>query len=240
MLSEPTDSLEIESLETDSFKKQAFSNREGLIVFAMFVAVLLAFAVLFVDRLRADARRTRSLEKLREIALVCHNYESVHQLLPPSQSVNRFGVELGWEARIATFFGWCSRGETNDRSQPWYSPANEEFFKTKIDAFISPHVDENFDANGYPLNHYAATLEAFPIGMGNKLDKLDPSLVMIGEIATGFQAWGKPGNARTIGNGVWFGKNSFGNPEYNGYAYANVDASTHYMLLDRPRRRTEE
>jgi hypothetical protein len=240
MLSEPTDSLEIESLETDSFKKQAFSNREGLIVFAMFVAVLLAFAVLFVDRLRADARRTRSLEKLREIALACHNYESVHQLLPPSQSVHRFGVELGWEARIATFFGCYPGSQTNNRDQSWDSRDNESYFKTKIDAFISPHVDENFDANGYPLNHYAATLEAFPIGMGNKLDKLDPSLVMIGEIATGFQAWGKPGNARTIGNGVWFGKNSFGNPEYNGYAYANVDASTHYMLLDRPRRRTEE
>ena len=224
----------------EGFVKEAFSDRAGVIVFLFLLAVLAGFAVLFVDRLRADARRELSLSNLNQIALACHDHSATYGRLPaatnqgPGQDHPR-----SWEQEVLPF---VEQSITYDQhlNLAWDLPESKHFYQQAYPELLSPHLkDKTHNSEGFALNHYAATSETIGFDGPRNIEELDPNRVMIGEIAAGFQPWGKPGNARSIGNGIWFDKTSFGNPEYNGYAYANVDGSTHYYLNERSRQRPE-
>ena len=224
-------------MQSETFEKQSYNRRPEIIALIVIGIVVLVLAFLFLGQVRRANRRTKSLNNLRQLALSCWNYENAHSRFPSASApIGTNGDHFGWEIQIVPFIETFCNGWQGLLDQPWDHPDSRKVFQIENDFFHSPHCSEKFDENGYSLSHYAATLETIPMGEPRSFESLKSEMEMFGEIAAGFQPWGKPGNARTIGNGIWFDEDSFGNPEYNGVSFAYVDGSVRYELLEHDRR----
>lgn len=223
-------------MQSETFEKQSYNRWPEIIALAILGIVVLSLAFLFLGQLRAAARRTDSMNRLRQLALSSLNYEDAHSCFPSACApFVPDGPEFGWEVRLLPFLESFCNGWQGQLERPWNHTDSREMFQHEIEYFQSPHCTMKSE-NGYGLSHYAATLETIPMGEPKTYGSLKSDMKMYGEIAAGFQPWGKPGNSRTIGNGIWFDEDSFGNPEYCGVSFANVDGSVQYELLDHDRR----
>lgn len=226
--------------ESESFEPEPASDLAAYVVMAIAAIIIVSFFFLFVSRIRSDSRRSISIEKLKSIGFATLSFEETYEHMPSADVSHRaFGASKGWEIKIRPFMDTFCIGWDNLETSEWDAPECKERSSYLMPEYMSPHLSEeyNYDENGYGLCHYSATLEVIPFGEPKLLEDLDGNKKMYGEIAAGYQPWAKPGNSRTIGNGIWFDEKSFGNPEYNGCCFAFVDGSVRYEVLDRDRRK---
>lgn len=85
---------------------------------------------------REDARRSLCTNKLKQIALALHNYESAHGALPPAYTVDAQGRPLhSWRTLILPYLEEEPLYRTIDLSKPWNDPANAAALGTPVSTY---------------------------------------------------------------------------------------------------------
>ncbi len=78
-----------------------------------------------LERLRAAARRTASMNHLKQLGLAFHNYASAYDRFPPAAVIGPDGKPWhSWRVLILPFLEENGLYEQYDFSQPWDSPKN--------------------------------------------------------------------------------------------------------------------
>ncbi len=109
----------------------------GTIVFPVMVGIMLPA----VQQVRVAARRTETLNHVREILIGMLNYESMHEKFPackPPQGVK--GSGLSWRVHLLPFLGHQHLYQQFDLDQPWDSPYNLALVDLMPACYTNPNV----------------------------------------------------------------------------------------------------
>ncbi|MEM9703195.1 MAG: DUF1559 domain-containing protein, partial [Planctomycetota bacterium] len=91
---------------------------------------------------REAARRTQSMNNLKQIGLALFNYEATYGHFPPAVLVEN-GVPRSWRVEILPFIDQVDLYERYDKTKPWDHPANAAVLKEIPEVFRSPSDDRD-------------------------------------------------------------------------------------------------
>ena len=106
-------------------------------------AVLVALLLPAVQQAREAARRTQSMNNLKQIALALHNYHDVYQHFPSGtveKSAKKIEDRLSWQSQILPFLEQAAVYNKLDQNSAWNSDQNRPLAELRIQAFINPSV----------------------------------------------------------------------------------------------------
>ena len=84
--------------------------------------ILIALLLPAVQQVREAARRTTSMNDMRQIVLAIHNYDAANLSFPPAKG--RAGQELSWRVHILPYLDEMQLYEQFNLDEPWNSPHN--------------------------------------------------------------------------------------------------------------------
>lgn len=131
------------------------------------VSMQMALLLPAVQQARQAARRTQSMNNLKQIMIAMHNYYDQHGCIPPPvlMGKNNQGGEHGHSWRIA-LLPYLEQAELYEQyrfDEPWNSPHNRQLTAQVPDVFRSPHSDSKTNASYFVL---VGPDTAFPGGKG--------------------------------------------------------------------------
>ena len=92
-----------------------------------------------VQAVRSAARRTTSMNNLRQLALASFNYESAYQRFPSGDGpVNKGGPAVSWRVKILPFIEEVNLYEQYNFDEPWDSENNMKVAKQMPATFMNP------------------------------------------------------------------------------------------------------
>lgn len=150
-----------------SHGRTGFSLVEFLTVVAIAV---IAFAVLTpaVQRSRADARRTRCANSLKQLGLALHNYHDVHKTMPPGWTNHHpkpgEDFRFGWQAFILPFVDQIQLYEPLDFDAP--AQTDKKLLSMRVDVYRCPSdatPDTNELRDDYGTSNYSGNFGAQPL-----------------------------------------------------------------------------
>lgn len=147
-----------------------------------FAGLLLAFCLpglgLYASsQMTSTDRRIDDLNKLRQLALASHNFESAHREFPGISGTSRgSGAGLSWRVHLLPFLEHAELYERFRLDEPWDSPHNSALIEEMPDVFASLWPTETV-----PIGH---TLFQRPVGNG-AFDPGDGNGISFSEIADG-------------------------------------------------------
>lgn len=141
--------------------RKAFTLIELMVVIAI-IALLIAILLPAVQQAREAARQTQCKNNLKQIGLALHNYESSHNVFPPSCIVNPFvngsayGISYGDSLRVGpSGFAWgvsllpyieqATVYNQFDPNSPCWAPVNALPARTRLAAFLCPSATGGSD-----------------------------------------------------------------------------------------------
>jgi hypothetical protein len=175
-----------------------------------------------------------SSNKLKHIGHALAEYADMNKgRLPPGGTFTPEGGMLhSWETEIVPYLWYDSR--KIDLKLPWNHPHNAEYFQSVIPEFINPELQGAplTDAEGFGLSHYAANSHVLSANKTLRLQDITDgtsTTLLIGEVNTGFKAWGHPVNWRDPTKGINTPQ-GFGGASYSGGAtFVMVDGSVRFI-----------
>jgi len=97
-----------------------------------------------IEAARAAARRTQSMNNLKQIALAFHNYSDVHNAFPPAVIYGPDGKPWhSWRVLLLPFLEQAALYEQYDFSEPWDSPKNIKLAETVLAVYRDPAREGN-------------------------------------------------------------------------------------------------
>ena len=153
------------------------------IFWSMFSLILIGMLLPAVQQVREVARRTTSINNIRQINLAQLNYMDANARFPGEQiGSDAPGSGLSWRVHILPYLEEQALYDQFNLDEPWDSPHN----KTLIDQM--PEIYVSLGGQGGDLLGPGETLYLRPIGNGAWTDPNDPNFlpVDIGKIADGF------------------------------------------------------
>ena len=227
----------------NSLLRKKFPNRRGemstqMLIFlilgiagaVLMVVVCVGVALLLpaVQQAREAARRTQSKNNLKHIGLGLHNYHDVYNGFPVTVHTPETDEPYSsWMTGMLPYVDQARLYQEIDPNEPWTSPKNTQAFSAVIPTFLNPRIEDptNGVVSGLGAAHYAGNSQIF---VANKMMKIrdvtdgTSNTIMVGEVSTGFKAWGDPTNIRDPATGLGQSATQFGGP--NGV--------TQFLLMD--------
>lgn len=94
-----------------------------------------------VQQVRAAARRTQSMNNMRQMILASHNYASAHSAFPAQANYDRNGKPLlSWRVHILPYIEQQELYDQFHLDEPWDSPHNRKLIKKMPPIYMSPSV----------------------------------------------------------------------------------------------------
>jgi len=110
-------------------------GRPGLALAGTMVGLLLPA----VQSAREAARRTQSMNNLKQLALALHNYHDVHGHFPPQAITDKNGKPLlSWRVALLPYLEWNTLYEQFHLDEPWDSPHNSALIEQMPEVFRNP------------------------------------------------------------------------------------------------------
>lgn len=95
-----------------------------------------------IEAARAAARRSASMNNLKQIGLAFHNYAWFNRSFPPAVIYGPDGKPWhSWRVLLLPFLEQQALYEQYDFSQPWDSPANRQVSETVVSIYRDPAVE---------------------------------------------------------------------------------------------------
>ena len=92
-----------------------------------------------VQAVRTAARRTQSMNNLRQLTLAAHNYESAYRRFPSGDGpVEPDGPAVSWRVKILPFIEQANLYEQYNFDEPWDSENNMKVAKQMPETFMNP------------------------------------------------------------------------------------------------------
>lgn len=119
-------------------------------------SVLIALLLPAVQQAREAARRTQSMNNLRQIALALHNYHAAHDQFPEGTYPNmKLKVEqrLSWQVALLPNLDLPRLEDEFDREKAWDAGKNADVAKTTLKVLLDPSTPPPKDAK-YGVTNY--------------------------------------------------------------------------------------
>ncbi|HMO86107.1 MAG TPA: DUF1559 domain-containing protein, partial [Lacipirellulaceae bacterium] len=155
--------------------RRGFTLVELLVVIAI-IGVLVALLLPAIQAAREAARRSDCINRIRQIALAAHNYESAKRKVPPHVEVPlNEGVEttgLGVQARLLPYMEQQSVQNLVDQNQHWRAGRNAIALRTPLPFLRCPsgrtieintmQFNPNLEEENSLRAHYVGNMGARP------------------------------------------------------------------------------
>jgi hypothetical protein len=131
------------------------------------VAIGAALLLPAIQQAREAARRSQSMNYLKQIGLAFHNYHDTYRVFPPAASMDKAGKKklLSWRVHILPFVGQAALYQQFHLDEPWDSEHNKQFIKQIPPVYVSPnHAD---------LGKEGKTIYLVPTGEGAAFEGKD-------------------------------------------------------------------
>jgi Protein of unknown function (DUF1559) len=186
--------------------------------------------------IRGAVYRVKSQNNLRQIGLAATQYNDQRGHFPPGGTFDDRGRGLhGWLTFLLPYVEEKRRYDRIDLKTALDDPRNAPHFRNHVAVYEQAGVREWQADDGAALGHYAANAWALggdvprsakdiPDGLANML--------LVGEAAGNYKAWGHPTNWRDPTKGLNTSKDGFGSPRGDGVSFAFADGSVRFLKND--------
>jgi hypothetical protein len=169
-----------------------------------------------------------SEDQQHEIGIAVHNYWDTFKVPPPHAS--RDAGKHSWLTMSLPYM--MILVERIDYKLDWNHPKNAPPFRRVVPLFLNPDIAPFRNAEGYALSHYAGNVHV----LGNSAfkraadsEKGSSNIVLAGEVASDFKAWGDPSNLRDPSTGFNHRSDGFGGPSGDGALMVMMDGSVKFF-----------
>jgi prepilin-type processing-associated H-X9-DG protein len=184
-------------------------------ILVIVVGILAALLLPAVQSARDAARRTQSMNNLKQIGIAMHNYHDTYNRFPPGGVYTEDGKP--YNSWMTSLLPYMDRGQLYSQlnpSEPWTSAGNQPVFQNIVPQYLNPAVPQSDSmVNGLGAAHYAGNSQLLPdnrsIGIYDITDGTSNTF-LAGEVSAGFMAWGDPANRRDLALGFGNTPNQFG------------------------------
>ena len=192
----------------------------GLIIGSMalmaFVSVMYLWPAL--EQANYAAKKTHSKNNLQQMGLALHNFHDIHNSFPSGVEGSKVGLpNHSWMTNLLPFVEQTQLFEEIDQDKSWNAPENQKVFSQSIPAFISSSArPEQQRVGELGAAHYAGNSNLLGPNTARRLKSIkdgSSNTILAGEVATGFKAWGDPGNVRNPADGFGQTATQFGDIE---------------------------
>lgn len=141
-------------------------------------------------------------------------------------------ADHSWQTRILPFFGY---GDLHiDFKLDWDDPKNSPAFRRFVPQYLTPEFGVLRESSGYAVSHYAGNVRFFELQPPalEAMKERGRSMIVCGEVAHDFMAWGDPANLRDPTLGVNRSTAGFGSADERGAIFLMADGSTRFLSTD--------
>lgn len=121
-----------------SAPRSGFTLVELLVVIAI-IGVMVGLLLPAVQAAREAARRMQCSNRMKQIGLAFHNYESSFRALPPSRiEITSPLFHAGWQSMLLPFLEQNALYDNYNRSQSWFAQVNSPVTIQNVSEFVCP------------------------------------------------------------------------------------------------------
>ncbi len=158
------------------------------------IGVLTALLLPAVQQVREAARRTESMNNMRQIVLAAHNYESAHGEFPRDIMSEDGQPLLSWRVVILPYMEEGRLYEEFHLDEPWDSEHNMQLLQHMPQVFHNPNLDLSERTVYQAFKGPDTMYEGGRIRMREVIDGLSNTLVYVEADESNAIEWSRPGD----------------------------------------------